>query len=149
MYRHHDPCILYLDDCFGYKELAPELEKIGYQLICHGEYHNKRQGVKDEEIIPLCARSNWLLTTTDKNMVLRHRELLKRHRQSLVFTSNNRDTYDIWLAALKKAKVKIERAWKKRQPPWVGRLHPTGFLEVFDLTSYAEYQAESVRRRRK
>ncbi len=138
-----------MDDGFGYKELAPELKKIGYQLVSHHEYHNKRQGVKDEEIIPLCAENNWLLTTTDKNMVLRHRELLKRHGQSLVFTSNNRDTYDIWLAAFKKAKAKIERTWKKRQPPWVGRLHPTGILEAFDLRSYTEYQAESVRKRRR
>ena len=32
MYRRHDECALFLDEGFGHKELAPELEKLNYTI---------------------------------------------------------------------------------------------------------------------
>jgi hypothetical protein len=136
-----------MDEGFGYKELGPELEKVGYSLVCHQPHYNKRQGVKDEENIVLCASKLWLLTTTDKNIVLRHRDLLHKHRQSVIFTSNNQEKFETWLTAFPKAKAAIERHWKKTAPSWIGRLHPTGLLEVSPLMRYIEYQRDHLRRR--
>lgn len=138
-----------MDEGFGHKELAPRLRAIGYQIYCHQEHHCKRQGIKDDENIRICAANNWLLTTTDKNLVLRYRDLLRTHKQSVVFTSNNQDRFEIWLRAFTEAKAAIERAWKKRAPSWVGRLHQNGHLEVSPLMGYTEYQSERVRKKRK
>jgi hypothetical protein len=149
VFRQRDLCVLFLDEGFGHRELGPALEGIGYSIVCHQKHHNKRQGIKDDEIIPDCAKNNWLLVTTDKNMVLRYRDLLKQHRQALVFTSNNHEKYDTWIRAFENAKVAIERHWKKTEPPWVGRLHPTGLLEVSSLLKYTRFQTESVKEHRR
>lgn len=137
-----------MDEGFGLKELAPQLRATGYQIHCHQHHHNKRQGVKDDENILICAKNNWLLTTTDKNLVLRYRDLLRIHKQSVVFTSNNQEEFETWVRAFTKAKAAIERNWKKKAPSWIGRLHPNGYLEVYALMQYTEYQSETVRRKR-
>jgi len=150
VYKRHDPCILYVDDCFGHTELVKALREVHFVVVGHHEQYDNRQSVKDEEIIPLCASNKWLIATTDKNMILRHRGLLVRHRQSVIFTTNcNDDNLTVWVPGFEKNKAKIDRTWKKREPPWVGRLHPGGHLEIFDLIRYTESQAETVRKRRK
>lgn len=120
---------------------------LSYKIVTHQEHYNKKQGVTDEENIVLCAKNDWLLTTTDKNLVLRYRDLLHKHKQCVVFTSNNQEKFETWIKALTKAKMAIERNWKKTAPSWVGRLHPTGYLEVSALMNYTEYQTEHVRRK--
>lgn len=136
-----------MDEGFGHKELAPRLRAIGYQIHCHQQHHSKKQGVKDDENILICARNHWLLTTTDKNHVLRYRDLLRIHKQSVVFTSNNQEKFETWLRAFTEAKAAIERTWRKKAPSWIGRLHPNGYLEVSALMSHTEYQAEKVRKK--
>lgn len=148
MFRRHDPCILFMDEGFGYKELAPQLRVLGYEIKCHQEHHNKKQGISDDVNILICSDNNWLLTTTDKNLVLRYRELLSKHRQSVVFTSNNQEKFETWLKAFTVARAAIERNWRKRPPSWIGRLHPNGYLEVSGLMQYTEYQSEIVRKKR-
>jgi hypothetical protein len=137
-----------MDEGFGYKDLSPQLRVIGYQIYCHQEHNHKRQGIKDDENIVVCAKNNWLLTTTDKNLVLRYRDLLHKHKQSVVFTSNNQEKFETWVRAFTKAKAAIERNWRKKPPSWIGRLHPNGYLEVSALMQYTEYQSENVRRKR-
>ena len=137
-----------MDEGFGYKELAPRLRVLNYQIECHQEHHNKKQSISDDINILICAENNWLLTTTDKNLVLRYRDLLNKHKQSVVFTSNNQEKFDTWLKAFTVAKIAIERNWKKTPPSWIGRLHPSGYLEVSGLMQYTEYHSEKVRKKR-
>ncbi len=150
MYKRHDPCILFVDECFGHNDLLVALRGVQFQIVGHHEVYDNRQNVKDEELIPYCAKGKLLIATTDKNMILRHRYLLNFHRQCVIFTTNcNDDNLKVWVPGFARNKAKIERAWKKREPPWVGRLHPGGHLEIFDLMRYTEYQAETVRKRRR
>jgi predicted nuclease of predicted toxin-antitoxin system len=150
VFRRHEPCVLFVDDCLGHKQLIAALVTQGFTVIGHQEKFGKRQSVKDDEIIPYCAGSKLLIATTDKNMVLRHRDLLRAHKQCVIFTTNNSsDNLKVWVPCFTKNKAKIERTWKKREPPWVGRLHPSGHLEIFDLIRYTEYDAETKGKRRR
>jgi uncharacterized protein with PIN domain len=118
VFRRRDPCILFMDEGFGYKELAPQLRVLGYEIKCHQEHHNKKQGVEDDENIAICAENNWLLTTTDKNLVLRYRDLLKKHKQSVVFTSNNKKNLKRGSMHLRKRGQQLSAAG--------GKCHPLG-----------------------
>jgi predicted nuclease of predicted toxin-antitoxin system len=139
-----------VDDCFGHKLLIAALKGQGFEVVGMHDGFGKEQNLKDEKIIPYCAKRKFLIATTDKNMVLRHRELLNKHRQCIIFTTNNNsDNLSKWLPGFVKNKAKILRTWKKRQPPWVGRLHPSGHLEIFDLMRYAEYDPETKNKRRR
>ena len=150
MFRRHEPCVLFVDECFGHKRLLAALREQGFVVVGFQEKYGKAQGIKDEKFIPHCAESGLLIVTTDKNMVLRHRELLNDHKQCVVFTTNNTsDNLRVWVPGFIRNKRKIERTWKKHEPPWVGRLHPSGYLEIFDLVKYTEYDPETPQEKRR
>jgi hypothetical protein len=149
VYRRREECALFVDECFGRKELVAALRKEGFNTIGFEERFDNRQSVGDEEIIPRCAKETLLIVTTDKNMILRHRDLLNRHKQCVIFTTNGKDDcLKIWVPALAKNRVTILRTWKKREPPWVGRLHPSGHLEIFDLMQYGQHDQETKEKKR-
>jgi len=139
-----------VDECFGHKQLVAALTDAGFNAIGFEAKFDKRQNVEDEEIIPHCSKEKLLIVTTDKNMVLLHRNLLKKHKQCVIFTTNGTDDcLKVWVPSLAKNKAKILRTWKKREPPWIDRLHPSGHLEIFDLSRYTQYDQETRDRKRK
>jgi predicted nuclease of predicted toxin-antitoxin system len=149
VFRRHEQCVLFVDDCFGHKQLVDALRKEGFIVVAFEDKFDKRQNVKDTEIIPYCSENTLLIATTDKDMVLRHRDLLNERRQCVIFTTNaNDDSMKVWLPAFVENKAKILRTWKKREPPWIGRLHPGRHLEIFDLMRYTKYDAETEERRK-
>lgn len=81
--------MLFVDDCFGHKQLLAALKAQEFEVKGFYDLFGKEQNVKDEKIIPQCAKQRLLIVTTDKNMVLRHRDLLKQHKQCVIFTTSN------------------------------------------------------------
>jgi len=150
VFRCHEPCVLFVDDCFGHKALVAALKGKEFSVVGFHEVFGKEQNIKDEKIIPHCAKHKLLIVTTDKNMVLRHRDLLNQHQQCVIFTTSNAgDNLGKWLPGIVNNKAKIERTWKKREPPWVGRLHASGHLEIFDLMKYTEYDSDTPPEKRR
>jgi hypothetical protein len=135
MRKRHEPCVLFLDDCFG-EPPAELLMKAGYcQVITFGQIFRdpktsrKRQHVKDPDIIAFCSEKRFMLVTTDSNMQLSHAaEIGKSHVTILATAHNNVTGIEEWVDALIQGRVAVERYWKKVQPPCFATFNRQGVI---------------------
>jgi hypothetical protein len=130
---------LFLEAVFGTGEKCDTLKKAGWRVECfadhfRGEDGKIKDGVKDPEIIKFCAKSQWLLITTDKAMRETHVETIKETEIAIIATASNQTALDVWIKALIKSKAKIERAFKKHPRPWFATITPSGDLKISQIT---------------
>jgi hypothetical protein len=137
--KYHDPCVLFLDDCFCNDDLAAALVAAGFavqQFTAHfqraGVDEKKReQGVKDPKVIALSHRQGWLILTADRHMRIAHLEDFKKHPNAMVLSTAHHDgNDDIWLKAIISAKLEIERKFKKQLRPWYAQISQAGEITV-------------------
>jgi predicted nuclease of predicted toxin-antitoxin system len=151
---HKDPLVLFLDDAFCYDEALAILVGGGYtveQFTNHfpastGRAGKRAQGIKDKPVIHLSHRKGWLIVTRDKNMRITHVEEFKKHPNASVLATANCDPCDdptVWVTALVKAKLKLERKVRRQPRPWYGQYNRDG-----DVTVCRTIDCQTTRRRR-
>lgn len=107
---------------------------------------NKEPGVKDPRIIRLCNTKQWLLVTTDSEIRFTHIEEIKRSANVAILATSHNSVEDIdeWVDALIKAKVRIEREFRKRLRPWYAQYNRQGKI----TTIYTVTETHGGRRNR-
>jgi hypothetical protein len=131
--KQREPCILFLDDSFDCPESYQLLAEAGFQVRRFQDQFKRgdgkrKQGVPDPSIITLCSENSWLLVTTDGEMERTHKEEIAASRVAVLATTSNNQPIAVWVKAIKKARAKIERDFKKRQRPYCSRISSQGIL---------------------
>lgn len=133
--KYHDPCVLFLDDCFSNDDVATALKAEGFtveEFTTHfprseEEPLVREQGVKDPRVIALSHRKGWLILTNDQKMKTAHEDVFVKNQNAMVLaTSNNNDGDEIWVQAVILAKTEIERKVKKQPRPWCAQINRQG-----------------------
>ena len=131
------PCILFLEDVFA-ESHADCLRRAGFagveRLCKHFKDANRQtleQSVKDPRIIKYCDKHSFLLVTHDSNMSFTHCELIKTTQVAILATAHNH-AEDImeWVEGIIKAKLEIERHWKKYPRPWCATFSRQGKISI-------------------
>jgi DNA repair exonuclease SbcCD nuclease subunit len=86
----------------------------------------RQSKIKDAKVIALCLKHRYLMLTRDHEMKCTHVELLKGTDIAVVAIANNHDHHDVWIEALRIAKAKILRDFKKYQRPYFSILQKNG-----------------------
>jgi hypothetical protein len=131
--KRREPCILFLDDAFDCPESYQLLTEAGFEVQRFGDHFKRsdgkrKQGVPDPSVITLCSEKSWLLVTTDGEMERTHKEAIASSRVAILATTSNSRTIAVWVNAIKKARAKIERDFKKRQRPYCSRISSEGII---------------------
>jgi hypothetical protein len=137
-----------LDDAFGTKIAPSRLRAAGYEVHCFADYFKdqqgrKEEGVKDPRIIRFCHRKKWLLVTADSNIHKTHVEEIKRTDIAILATAHNTDDMDEWVEGLIRAKVEIERKFKKHPRPWFAQFNRQGKITTIRTLTEASYTRRS------
>ena len=95
----------------------------------------KRENVKDPEVIAFCNKHGWLLVTADSEMRNAHRTEIRKTQVSILATAHNSlPNPDNWVAAIITAKGRILREFKKRDRPWFATISQSAVLKFFRVT---------------
>jgi hypothetical protein len=131
--KRREPCILFLDDGFDCPESYQLLTEAGFQVMRFQDLFSRadgkrQQGILDPSVISLCSEKCWLLVTTDGNMEHTHKQEIQACQVAILATTSNKYTIATWVEAIKTARVKIERDFKKRARPYCSRISCNGIL---------------------
>jgi hypothetical protein len=140
--KRREPCVLFLDDAFDSAD-AEQIREGGFcQIESFPNYFKrddggKEQGVKDPRVLRLCNSRKWLLVTTDSDLRHTHVEVIKSLPNLAILATAHNAVADIgeWVEGLIKARVRIEREFKKRERPWFAQFNRQGAITtIYTLT---------------
>ena len=147
--KRHEPCIIFLDDAFDGADAARLREGGFYGVETFPEHFQredgrKEQSVKDPRILTFCNRKQWLLVTTDKDIILTHIEEVKKCPDLAILATahNSQSDLDQWVEGLIKVRPRLEREFKKRKRPWFAQFNRQGVI-----TTIREIEATHYTRR--
>lgn len=138
--KWHEPCIIFLDDCFA-SDKAIEILKPYFQLEDFRNHFRdphkkgKASGISDRPVIELCHKEKWLLLTFDHEMQNTHVEDIKRNPDFTAFAAANNpstpEEHIEWLHAVVKVRATILRYYKKKPRPWFAVFTREGNISSF------------------
>lgn len=126
---------MFLEDEFGSGDHPDTLRNAGFDVRCFRDVFPAKPGkpeqlVKDPRIIRKCNDERWALITPDKNIVDTHIDLIQQTEIAILATANNNTDPKVWIAAIIKSKVKVERFIRTEPRPSFATINRSGELTI-------------------
>jgi len=131
--KRREPCVLFLDDSFESAD-GDRLIANGYCRVELFRKHFKRpdggkeQSVKDPRILRFCNTHKWIFVTTDSELRHTHVEVIKGLSDLAILATSHNTVSDIeeWVVGLIKARISVEREFRKRPRLWFAQFNRQG-----------------------
>lgn len=126
---------MFLEDEFGSGDHPETLRNAGFDVRCFRDVFAANPGkpeqlVKDPRIIRKCDDEKWVLITPDKNIIVTHNELIQETELAIIATANNNTDPKVWIAAIIKGKVRVERFIRTEPRPSFATINRNGELTI-------------------